>query len=146
MYIKKFFTVILGFFLLLIILVPSGFVLAQAGGNLGGGSTTGGSLNTGSSLPFCPGDTQSIGGILNFFTCLLFQSVVPLLISIAIVVFIWGVIQYVINTDDVSKRAEGRNFMIYGIIGLFVIVSIWGLIKILTGTFGINFAIPQLQQ
>jgi len=94
----------------------------------------------------CPGGTDTVGHLLNFFTCIISQSVIPLLITLAIVFFIWGVGQYMLNANDSTKREEGRKFMIWGIISLFVIVSIWGLIKLLTGTFGINFVIPQLQQ
>ena len=95
----------------------------------------------------CPGNMNDVRGILNFFTCLLLDSVVPLLITLAIVVFIYGVIRYIANANDSAKREEGRNFMIWGIIGIFVIVSIWGLVELLAGTFGISFiVIPQLQQ
>src|SRR3989344_9617250 len=92
----------------------------------------------------CPGNMNDVRGILNFFTCLLLDSVVPLLITLAIVVFIYGVIRYIANANDSAKREEGRNFMIWGIIGIFVIVSIWGLVKLLAGTFGVSFVIPQL--
>ena len=94
----------------------------------------------------CPGGTANVKELLNFFTCLLLDSVVPLLMALAVVVFIYGVIQYMINANDSAKREEGRNFMIWGIVALFVITSIWGLVKLLAGTFGIGFALPQLQQ
>jgi uncharacterized membrane protein YidH (DUF202 family) len=66
-------------------------------------------------------------------------NLVPLLVGIAVVVFIWGVIRYVTAGESEEKRANGRNLMIYGIIAIFVIVSIWGLVAILqnlTGTGG----------
>jgi hypothetical protein len=100
-------------------------------------------------VSYCPGDFKSIGHILNWFTCLIAGSVVPLLMSIATIMFIWGVIEYVINAEDSAKREEGRNFIIWGIISLFVLVSVWGIIKLLTGTFGFNsptLVLPQLQQ
>jgi hypothetical protein len=84
--------------------------------------------------------------ILNSFTCLLLNSVVPLLMALALVVFIYGVITYMINANDQTKREEGRRFMIWGIIALFVITSVWGLVKLLASTFGIGFALPQLMQ
>ena len=103
---------------------------------------------TGNDVPTytCPGNTSSVGGILTFFRCLIQGSVIPLLITLAIVFFIVGVIKYVLNANDPTKMEEGRSFMIWGIIGLFAIVSIWGLVQLLTGTFGISFSIPQLQQ
>ena len=61
--------------------------------------------------------------------------------------FIWGVVQYVINGEEEAKKAKGKQFMIWGIIALAVMVSVWGLVSILTHTFGISSGkdfIPQL--
>lgn len=70
-----------------------------------------------------------IGDLLNL--------VVPVLIALGIVYFVWGVITYVIGSDEEAKQA-GRNRMIFGIIGLVVIVGVWGLVRIVTDTFDIN--------
>ena len=70
-----------------------------------------------------------IGDILNV--------VIPVLIVLAVIYFIWGVITYVVGGDEEAKK-KGRDKIIFGIIGLAVIVAVWGLVKILTNTFGIN--------
>lgn len=105
-----------------------------------------GSITGGTAPSVCGGGLNDIRGILNFFTCLITQSIIPLLITLAIVYFIYGVVKYIMNANEAAEREEGRKFMIWGIVALFVIVSIWGLVKLLAGTFGFNFVIPQLQQ
>ncbi|MCC6323639.1 hypothetical protein IT400_02500 [Candidatus Nomurabacteria bacterium] len=87
---------------------------------------------------------KSLGGILDYGTCLIVQSIVPLLFALAIVGFIWGVIQMVINPEDAEKRKQGKQFMVWGIIALFVMVSVWWLVQIVSNTFGINPIVPQL--
>jgi|SRR3989344_2121440 len=67
----------------------------------------------------------------------IFGAVIPVLIALGVIYFIWGVITYVIASDEEAKKA-GRDRMIYGIIGLAVIVAVWGLVKILTNTFGLS--------
>lgn len=62
---------------------------------------------------------------------------VPILISAAMVMFLWGVLMYVIKSDPESKETA-RHTMIYGIIGLAVMVSVWGLVRVLTETFGVD--------
>ena len=66
----------------------------------------------------------------------LIGSLVPIIIAIALVVFLWGIISYITAGDDPKKKAAARGYMIYGIIGLFVMVSVWGLVRILQSTFG----------
>lgn len=66
---------------------------------------------------------------------------VPVLFAVAFIVFLWGAFQTFIwgaNSEEVKEH--GKNLMIYGLIGFFVMVSIWGLVNILTGTisFGNN--------
>ena len=89
---------------------------------------------------------NSVGNILDFVTCTIVRSIVPLLFSLATVGFIWGVIQMVINPEDAEKRKQDKMYMIWGIVALFVMLSIWGLVSILSNTFGINTVIPQLSQ
>lgn len=61
--------------------------------------------------------------------------IIPLIISLGLVYFLWGVSKYVAPGGDDDKIKEGKNMMIYGIIGLFFMVSVWGLVAIVTQTF-----------
>ncbi|MFA4975683.1 MAG: hypothetical protein WC839_03815 [Candidatus Paceibacterota bacterium] len=82
---------------------------------------------------------------LVYIGCIFSGSVIPLIFILTVVVFIWGVVQYVINDNEESKKAKGKMFMIYGIIGLTVMVGMWGLVNIVGNTFGVEYIIPQLQ-
>jgi len=65
--------------------------------------------------------------------------IVPVLFSIAFIVFVYGAFKTFImgaQSEDVQK--EGKNLMLWGLIGFFVMVSVWGLVNILTGTVSFN--------
>lgn len=89
---------------------------------------------------------STLGSLFNWASCTLIKSVVPLLFSLAVVGFIWGVIQYFINAENEEKRKKGKTYMIWGLVALFVMISMWGLVGILTNTFHIKTLIPQLSQ
>ncbi len=91
------------------------------------------------------GTNPKISSVLDYITCMIAKGIFPILISLSVIVFIWGVLQYTLNSQDVKKREESRNFMIYGLIALTVIVSIWGLVNIFIGTFELNNASPSIQ-
>jgi len=77
-----------------------------------------------------------VGNILN--------TLIPILVVLGVVYFVWGVVQYVIASDEEAKK-KGRDRMIFGIIGLAVIVAMWGLVAILTNTFNLSgSAIPNI--
>lgn len=67
----------------------------------------------------------------------LFNAVIPVLIALGVLYFVWGVVTYVISGDEEAKKA-GRERIIYGIIGLAVIIGVWGLVNFLRNTFGLN--------
>ena len=76
----------------------------------------------------------NLTSFIEFFTCTLVKYVVPLLVALAVVGFIYGIIQYFLYPDNEEKRKNGKSFMLWGLIALFVMVSIWGLVGILSNT------------
>ena len=112
------------------LIVMSGFVLGLAPfvalAQVTGGAPTrcsGGSITT-------------IQGLLCKFSEIL-NAIIPVLIALGVVYFVWGVISYVIGSDEEAKK-KGRDRIIYGIIGLAVIIGVWGLVRILNNTFGLG--------
>ena len=60
---------------------------------------------------------------------------VPVLFAVAFIVFLWGAFQtFIVGASSDEVKEKGKNLMLYGLIGFFVMVSIWGLVNILTGT------------
>lgn len=56
---------------------------------------------------------------------------VPIIIAIAFIVFLWGVFKYYIKgAEDESSRASGHQFILWGIIGFVIITSVWALVNI----------------
>jgi len=66
------------------------------------------------------------------------NAVVPILITLAVIYFFWGLGLYILNAGSEDKKEEGRGIMIWGVVALFVMVSIWGLIGLIGGTFDIQ--------
>ena len=105
-------------------------VVALAQGQTGGTTSSCGALSSlGGQVTTIQSFLCRIGGILN--------SVLPVLVALGVVYFVWGVVTYVIASDEEAKK-KGRDRIIYGIIGLAVIVAVWGLVRILTRTFGLD--------
>ena len=68
------------------------------------------------------------------------NSLVYLLITLAIVVFFWGLITYLASGGE--TKAKGLQIMLYGIIAIFVMVSIWGIIRLLQNTLSVQSTDP----
>ena len=75
--------------------------------------------------------TTGIIGVLN-------TIVVPVIFSLAFLVFIWGVIsRFFFYGGNETKREEGRQFIFWGVLGMVLLFSVWGIVNILLSTLGI---------
>lgn len=72
------------------------------------------------------------------------KPIVPLLIGLAVVMFIYGTL-VLIFSEGGEKKEDGKKFMTWGIVGIFVMVSVWGLVNILISTFGLETTPPTIE-
>jgi len=66
------------------------------------------------------------------------QTFVPFLMVVAIAIFVYGVVKFIAAAGNEEKIKSAKSYIIYGILGLFVLVAFWGLVAVLVDTFGIS--------
>lgn len=66
------------------------------------------------------------------------NQAVGILLGIATLIFLVGVIQYVVAGGNEEKQKNAKGFMMYGIIGLVVMVAVWGIVNLLVNTLGLE--------
>ena len=74
------------------------------------------------------------GGVIGFVN----GTVIPLIIALAILVFLWGMFQYfILGSSDDEKKSKGKQLMLWGLTGFVVMFSLLGIISLLVNTFGL---------
>jgi uncharacterized membrane protein YidH (DUF202 family) len=58
----------------------------------------------------------------------IFTTLVPLIMGIAVLVFLWGLVKFIARADDERERESGKQLIIWGMIALFVMVSLWSIV------------------
>ncbi|MDE2021584.1 MAG: hypothetical protein KGI71_01515, partial [Patescibacteria group bacterium] len=72
--------------------------------------------------------SDSIVGIIN-------SLLVPVLLAIAFLAFLWGVYKYfILGADNETERRAGKQVVLWGLIGFVVIFSVWGLVGLVMST------------
>lgn len=66
------------------------------------------------------------------------RAIVPMLITVALIVFIWGLIKYLMKIGDEKERQAGVQLMLWGVIAIFVMSSVWGIVRLLQNTFSVQ--------
>lgn len=59
---------------------------------------------------------------------------------VALVVFLFGVMEFIRGANNEEKRKKGRSHIFWSIIGFVIMFGVWGIINILVNTFGIDGA------
>lgn len=64
------------------------------------------------------------------------NPILTLLIVVGLVVFLWGLVEFMMGANNEEKRSAGKQHMIWGVIGLFIMISAFGIMNIICGTIG----------
>jgi len=82
-----------------------------------------------------PGSSMLDRFMANLYTYI-FNPFLYLFMGLAVVVFLWGVIRFIVGGADEEAVTTGKRHMIWGIVGLFIIVSVWGIMNLICRTVG----------
>lgn len=69
----------------------------------------------------------TVRDIVNYFLVLLY--------SLSILMFLWGLANFVLKADEETERAKGKKLMTWGILALFILGTFNGVVYILSRTF-----------
>lgn len=79
---------------------------------------------------------QNLNDLLYLLIDILY-FMIPVLIGLAVLLFIWGLFRYY-TTDNQNTKKEAVSIIGYGIVSIFVMVSLWGLVNLITYTLNLN--------
>ncbi len=71
-------------------------------------------------------------------TLSILNIVITIVFVLAILVFGWGVVKYITSANDATKEKEARQFLWWGVIGIFVLASVFGLVKFIGGALQVG--------
>lgn len=62
------------------------------------------------------------------------NPIILFLMAFALLTFLWGVAEYIRGADSESDRETGRQHMIWGLIGLFIMTAAFSILQMLVDT------------
>ncbi len=74
--------------------------------------------------------------LIGRFVTYIIDPAILIIFALGFLLFIWGLVQFLTNVE--GDRTEGKNHMIYGIVGMFIMVSVFGIITLLDNTFSLG--------
>ena len=77
------------------------------------------------------GGVGDLQGLIDLIKSLL-SSIIPLILGLAVLYFVWSLSQYMLKSGE--EKVAAKTNMVWGIVILFVMTSVWGLVNILSST------------
>ncbi|MDO8565107.1 MAG: hypothetical protein Q7R67_00570 [bacterium] len=79
-----------------------------------------------------------IAEFLNKINEFILNPLILLAFAVALLVFFFGIFQFIKSETVDTKRDEGKKKILYGLLGMFIMISAYGLIRLILNTFGIT--------
>jgi len=64
----------------------------------------------------------------------LITPIILLVFAIALLLFVWGLVQFLIELNTGGKANKGKQHMLWGIIGMFIMTAAWGILNLIQST------------
>ncbi len=81
---------------------------------------------------------QALTHFIDNVVRLFIQPIIVLIVTAGVAWFIWFLAtKFLMNTSDAAKRKEGYTFLLWGVIGVFIMVGAIGILRIVLATFNV---------
>ncbi len=79
-----------------------------------------------------------LDGVLSKIADVIINPLIRLLFAAALVLFFWGVLQFIRGAGDEKSRSTGKQHMIWGVVGMAIMVSVFAIIELATSQIGVT--------
>ncbi|HXK39924.1 MAG TPA: pilin [Candidatus Paceibacterota bacterium] len=73
---------------------------------------------------------KNLKELIKVFTDLI-NPVIGLLTGFAVLLFVWGIVEYILYSGDEKKKKSAKDTLFWGVIALFVLFSFWSIVQLL---------------
>ena len=85
---------------------------------------------------------QPIRDFIGRLGLLIINPVIYFMFAVALLVFMWGVFQYIKDWESADAKKNGQQHMMWGIIGFVIMLAVYTIIRIVGNTVGYDGDLP----
>lgn len=83
---------------------------------------------------------SSVGDVVGRFTTYVIDPALLILAAAGFFYFVWGLVVFMFALSQGGDTKEGKDHMIWGIIGMVIMFSVAGIIALINNTFNFGIA------
>ncbi len=62
----------------------------------------------------------------------LIDIIIPIMSGFIMIIFFYGTALFILAQGDIVKTQTGKSFMLWSVLGIFLLVSLWGIIQVMS--------------
>ncbi len=70
-----------------------------------------------------------------FYLLDLLYILIPILFSLAFIVFFWGLSKFILSSGNQADLEKGKNYMLWGTLALFILISFRAILSLVSADF-----------
>jgi len=81
---------------------------------------------------------MAIEDVLVKFVDVIIDPLITLLFAAAMLLFMWGLFQFMVDLQGGGDGKDGKQHMLWGIVGVTIMFSVGGIINLVSNSIGAN--------
>ena len=81
---------------------------------------------------------ETVSDIVGRFEAVIIKPAMLLIFTAGFFMFVWGLVVFLFNLGDKSEHTKGKEHIVWGLVGMFVMVSVYGILALLNNTFDLG--------
>ncbi|MBP9748176.1 MAG: hypothetical protein KBD17_00915 [Candidatus Pacebacteria bacterium] len=86
---------------------------------------------------------MNIDAFIGKVNTFIINPIIGFLFALAVLYFLYGMVQFLINQENEEAKSTGKQHMIWGIIGITIMFGVWTILGFILNTFDIKDIDPE---
>ncbi len=78
----------------------------------------------------------SVGTLVQSVNRVIINPLILTIFAVALAIFLYGVVQFILNPSNEELRKTGKSHMMWGVVGMTIMVSVFAIMQIILNTVG----------
>lgn len=84
--------------------------------------------------------------LIGKFVTFIIDPAILVVFSLGFFLFVWGLIEFLWRLNSGGDNKEGKQHMIWGIVGMLIMISVYGIIAMLDNSFNLDIRNPDISR
>ena len=81
----------------------------------------------------------SIGSLIASVNRVIINPLIIFIFSLALIMFLFGLVKFLANREaGTQTSSEGKNHMLWGVVGMAIMMSVFGIMNFIANTIGVE--------